>query len=106
MTKPENAISCPVDHSKYTANKKVSSSGKEESNKGGCPIPHEQATTLKLNPLNNMPELSQQMSEGQSLKLSTERESSTIPKSASTENKWEYPSSQVGYIATADFGAD
>lgn len=95
MTKAQDPSGCPVDHSKYTANK--NSRGKEiEKNKGGCPVPHDQVASLTLNPLNNMPELSQQMTDGQSLKLSTEREVSTIPKSAlESQNKWEYPSSQV-----------
>ena len=92
MTKAQDPSGCPVDHSKYTANKRK----ENEKNNGGCPVPHEQVASLTLNPLNNMPELSQQMTEGQSLKLSTEREVSTIPKSAlETQNKWEYPSSQV-----------
>ena len=79
-------MSCPVDH------------GKISEKADACPVDHSKYTKNdKLNPLNNMPELGQEMSEGQSIKLSTERELSKIPKDSSQrkEEKWEYPSPQV-----------
>ncbi|KAJ3372983.1 U3 snoRNP protein, partial [Kappamyces sp. JEL0680] len=63
---------CPVDHSKY-------------------------AGSTELNPNNNMPELAQTMAPGQSIRLSTDRELSGIPKNSKAANdRWEYPSPQVG----------
>ena len=47
-----------------------------------------------------MPELSQGMAPGQKIRLSTEREISSIPKPEDgSGNKWEYPSSQQFYNA-------
>lgn len=78
-------MSCPIDHSSINKTK------------GECPIDHSKYGK-ELNPKNNMPNLSQEMSEGQRIKLSTQREQSGIPKSATTLNDvWEYPSSQVSF---------
>jgi cytochrome c heme-lyase len=79
---PINYMSCPVDHGKKA---------------DACPVDHSKYTKNdKLNPLNNMPELGQEMWEGQSIQLSTERELSNIPKDSSQSiEKWEYPSPQV-----------
>ncbi|EGF78842.1 hypothetical protein BATDEDRAFT_5923, partial [Batrachochytrium dendrobatidis JAM81] len=53
--------------------------------------------TSELNPLNMMPNLSQNMVSGQTRALSTERTLSGIPKSKN--NHWEYPSPQQFYSA-------
>jgi len=65
-----------------------------------CPIAHE-----KVNPLNQMPSLSQSPSPNQSAALPTERVFSSIPRPSSPEEpaaspaKWEYPSPQQFYNA-------
>ena len=70
---------CPVDHSKFSKQHK------------GFTTPNDDT----LNPHNMMPKnLSQEMAEGQTQPLSTERTVSGIPKSAEND-KWEYPSPQV-----------
>ena len=80
--KEERESACPIDHSNYKK-----STGSE------CPVDHGKQ---ELNPKNNMPLLSQEMANGQSIKLTTEREISNIPKSSAEKNHlWEYPSSQV-----------
>jgi cytochrome c heme-lyase len=88
--KEERESACPIDHSNYKK-----STGSE------CPVDHGKQELKdhgkqELNPKNNMPHLSQEMANGQSIKLTTERETSNIPKSSAEKNHlWEYPSSQV-----------
>ncbi|KAJ1853226.1 holocytochrome c synthase [Coemansia sp. RSA 1822] len=103
---------CPVDHS---------ASGSQPAPHGsGCPVDHTKkpsflhsltgeneakcpVDTNSVNPLNMMPDLAQTMHEGQQTALSTERESSTIPRAdqPSDTHKWEYPSPQQFYNALA-----
>jgi cytochrome c heme-lyase len=72
---------CPVDHSGFIH--KVSNSTRTE-----C------TNESKVNPLNMMPELGQEMAPGQKIALSQERTISSIPKQDGN-TKWEYPSPQV-----------
>ena len=68
-----------------------------------CPI------SGKVNPLNQMPELSQAPAIHQSAELPTERVESSIPRSPSPEGdggKWEYPSPQQFYNALARKGME
>jgi cytochrome c heme-lyase len=51
-----------------------------------------------INPRNNMPEFPQSAAPSQTAQLSTERETSSIPKTGS-ESKWVYPSPQQFYHA-------
>ena len=79
---------CPVDHAK-------SGSLKTTDAPAVCPVPHDQKESI--NPLNMMPNMSQEMSPGQRMRLSTERTQSTIPKGKQEEEEgtWVYPSPQV-----------
>jgi cytochrome c heme-lyase len=68
-----------------------------------CPM-HQKTDSDTLNPLNNIPNLSQSMAPGQSTELPTERTESSIPRSPSDDGstvppKWEYPSPQQFYNA-------
>lgn len=68
-----------------------------------CPVKHDdkepKSMLSQLNPLNYMfPDLSQKPAEGQTFKLPTSREESTIPR-GSGEGTWEYPSPQQMYNA-------
>lgn len=80
---------CPVNHKNNVIAAKCpinSSSLNTSSNSNSNAI---------LNPLNNMPILSNDMAPGQKVKLSTERVFSSIPKGeVSEEGVWEYPSPQ------------
>lgn len=63
----------------------------------------------ELNPLNNMPHLSQTPAPSQSTALPLERTESSIPRSPSPDGsevppKWEYPSPQQFYNALARKG--
>ncbi|KAI0788851.1 cytochrome c/c1 heme-lyase [Abortiporus biennis] len=69
---------CPIDH--------ASSSRKPPAE---CPIGHE---GTEINPLNQMPSLSQAPSANQAFDLPTDREISSIPRDDAA--KWEYPSPQ------------
>lgn len=61
----------------------------------GCPVDHG-----KVNPDNNMPELTQTPAEGQEEALSTDRVISSIPKTKEEgQSRWEYPSPQQFYNA-------
>ncbi|KAK2463561.1 hypothetical protein APHAL10511_004312 [Amanita phalloides] len=57
-----------------------------------CPVEHE-----VINPLNQMPSLSQAPAPQQSIQLPTQREESSIPRDSNS--KWEYPSPQQFYNA-------
>ncbi|KAG9032914.1 holocytochrome c synthase [Tulasnella sp. JGI-2019a] len=65
-----------------------------------CPVSHDQ-----INPLNQMPSLSQAPAPSQAIALPTERVISSIPRPATPEepavgpSKWEYPSPQQFYNA-------
>lgn len=61
-----------------------------------CPISHESSSS-QLNPLNQMPTLSQAPAAHQQIALPTEREQSSIPRDTSV--KWDYPSPQQFYNA-------
>lgn len=83
--RPSSGAQCPVAHTAPSA---------LPSSSGRCPIDHE-----AINPLNQMPNLSQhQISDAQGVRLPTDREISTIPKSSHGGN-WEYPSAQQLYNA-------
>lgn len=68
---------------------------------GGCPVVHTRSKASScpagINPLNQMPRLSQSWHSGQRKSLPTQREVSTIPKKEG--GTWEYPSPQQMYNA-------
>lgn len=84
------AAKCPVAHTAPSAQPAAT---------GKCPVDHA-SMGGEINPLNKMPSnLSQQMiSKAQGVRLPTDREISTIPKSKEGD-KWEYPSAQQLYNA-------
>ncbi|EGN92246.1 hypothetical protein SERLA73DRAFT_191359 [Serpula lacrymans var. lacrymans S7.3] len=88
----ESPSSCPIQHQTLAA------SGcpiqHDSSSKPQCPIDH---TATGLNPLNQMPTLSQSPAPHQSLELPTQRTESSIPRDPAA--KWEYPSPQQFYNA-------
>ena len=63
------------------------------------------STLSKLNPLNYMPNLSQDRARGQTIALPTSREASSIPR-GDIEANWEYPSPQQMYNALLRKGFD
>lgn len=75
----------------------------------GCPVMHEspspsecpilQTDNGRINPLNNMPELTAARQPGQKLDLPADRTVSSIPKSPDSNEFWEYPSPQQMYNA-------
>ncbi|CAH6723151.1 holocytochrome-c synthase [[Candida] jaroonii] len=82
-TSSSGAAACPVDHGKFT----------KDTEKAVCPVKPNDDNIL--NPLNNMPALSNDMAPGQKIKLSTDRVYSSIPKGENNEEGvWEYPSPQ------------
>lgn len=119
MGHPKGDISqCPIDHSKFSkqfekkAAATAATGAAEESSK--CPVDHSQrsswfswakpsgpdANNNKLNPLNNMPDLSSQRAPGQTVDLPLERTMSSIPKGKGHGTSlWEYPSPQQMYNA-------
>lgn len=112
--KPKSESKCPVNHSRQgsASGCPVAPKGVEKSK---CPVDHNQRKGLSgwlskgktgetteelINPLNNMPKLSQQKAPGQKLELPTQRSISTIPKGPSdSEGLWEYPSPQQMFNA-------
>ncbi|KAJ1824103.1 holocytochrome c synthase [Coemansia sp. RSA 2671] len=103
---PHSRPECPVDHTQQQqapsfAQSLLGSSKKAEAPK--CPVDHADGETpAAINPLNMMPQLTQDMHTGQTAPLSTEREFSTIPRSnTDDEAVWEYPSPQQFYNALA-----
>ncbi|KII85852.1 hypothetical protein PLICRDRAFT_56330 [Plicaturopsis crispa FD-325 SS-3] len=93
-TLSKSAGGCPVPHDKPAG--------------GGCPVPHDPPAKSSqaqcpidhgqgLNPLNQMPTLSQTAAPNQSVQLPTERTESSIPRDPAA--KWEYPSPQQFYNA-------
>ncbi|KAI0352355.1 cytochrome c and c1 heme-lyase [Trametes cingulata] len=79
---------CPIDHTKTSVS--------VPQPPAQCPISHE-ATADGINPLNQMPSLSQAPAAHQAAALPTERETSSIPRDESS--RWEYPSPQQFYNA-------
>ncbi|PIL25019.1 hypothetical protein GSI_12907 [Ganoderma sinense ZZ0214-1] len=94
---------CPISHDKPAASSSSSSRpaqcpiSHEKSKPAQCPIQHD-AAGAELNPLNQMPALSQQPAEQQLAALPTDRETSSIPRDEGG-SKWEYPSPQQFYNA-------
>ncbi|KAI1796594.1 cytochrome c and c1 heme-lyase [Ganoderma leucocontextum] len=82
---------CPISHNKPAA----ASSSPSSSGPAQCPISHDAGG---VNPLNQMPALSQLPAEQQLSALPTERETSNIPRDEGG-TKWEYPSPQQFYNA-------
>jgi len=77
---PAVPAKCPIDHQRPTAMP------------AQCPVEH-----VSVNPLNQMPDLSQQPQSNQSIDLPLERSESSIPRDKSS--RWEYPSPQQFYNA-------
>lgn len=104
---PIQEAKCPVDH-------KNMSPAADSSDEAKCPVDPasykhflpQPASTAEgcesdsINASNNMPILSQQPSPGQKMKLSIEREISTIPRGGDPNEKiWVYPSEQMFFNA-------
>ncbi|TFK29673.1 cytochrome c heme lyase [Coprinopsis marcescibilis] len=85
---------CPVPHDSAPAKAKPQVENDKTTGLAKCPIEHD-ATTI--NPLNQMPSLSQGKAPEQSIDLPTERTESSIPRDG--EGRWEYPSPQQFYNA-------
>ena len=92
LDQPQAPAKCPIDHS--SASKAAAAPSPSTQAPAQCPISHGNA---ELNPLNQMPTLSQAPAEHQSTELPTSRETSTIPRDESS--RWEYPSPQQFYNA-------
>jgi len=73
------SVQCPIDH-------------KPLPKAAQCPIDHD-----GINPLNQMPSLTQTPAPNQSVRLPTDRTESSIPRNG--QAKWEYPSPQQFYNA-------
>lgn len=87
--RPKLPAECPISHSPAPAS--------TTTRPAECPILHERPADT-LNPLNNIPNLSQSPSASQASNLPTDREVSSIPRAAGGA-KWEYPSPQQFYNA-------
>ncbi|TBU30701.1 cytochrome c and c1 heme-lyase [Dichomitus squalens] len=106
VSSPAPPAQCPIDHSAVKAapakcpishdKPATSPSGPPQSSlkPAECPIKHD---SDGLNPLNQMPTLSQMPAEQQLAALPTQRETSTIPRDDGS--RWEYPSPQQFYNA-------
>ncbi|KAJ2238126.1 holocytochrome c synthase [Coemansia sp. RSA 1722] len=100
---PHSRPSCPIDHTQRTPSfaRSLFGNNNEDNQTPACPVDHK-STNDQINPLNMMPNLSQDMHTGQTQKLSTERELSTIPRATEEDTEvWEYPSPQQFYNALA-----
>ncbi|KAI9479987.1 cytochrome c and c1 heme-lyase [Coemansia mojavensis] len=97
VSAPHASGSCPVDHTKQQSPGFMESLFGSKPLKTECPVDHKGTS---VNPLNMMPNLSQDKHESQETALSTEREISTIPR-ADQDSQWEYPSPQQFYNALA-----
>lgn len=86
---------CPVPHTSSAATT-TTSKPLDSSRPAECPIKHESGD---LNPLNQMPTLSQAPAASQSIALPTERTASSIPRTSDVGGVWEYPSPQQFYNA-------
>ncbi|KAL2917690.1 holocytochrome c synthase [Polyrhizophydium stewartii] len=104
------APKCPVDHTKFARHGTNAGAGAGASGTAGasdapkCPVDHTKFSGSArlthgdgLNPDNMMPNLTQDMAPGQTIKLPTERTMSSIPKSDG--GVWEYPSPQQFFNA-------
>ena len=97
------SAACPVDHSKLAP--QTTSPAKcpvPHDPPAKCPVPHDQPAKCpvdhdKLNPLNQMPHLSQAPADQQTIALPTARTESSIPRDSGS--KWDYPSPQQFYNA-------
>lgn len=93
---------CPISHDKSIASSSSSDGpaqcpiSHEKSKPAQCPVQHN--IPDEVNPLNQMPALSQQPTEQQLVALPMERETSSIPRDEGGV-KWEYPSPQQFYNA-------
>ncbi|KAI0923889.1 hypothetical protein AcW1_006716 [Taiwanofungus camphoratus] len=94
--------SCPVRHSTSSPNASPAQCpiqhdtlAPSSSAPAQCPISHEAASGI--NPLNQMPNVSQEPAPNQAIALPTSRSTSSIPRDESA--KWEYPSPQQFYNA-------
>ena len=114
VSSPAAPAQCPIDHSATKAapakcpishDKPATSSSSAAP--AQCPISHEQSSKPAqcptkhesggINPLNQMPTLSQMPAKQQLAALPIERETSTIPRDDGS--RWEYPSPQQFYNA-------
>lgn len=89
---PSGAASCPIDHNSRPTTAQCPIDHKPPSKAAQCPIDHD-----GINPLNQMPTLTQIPAQNQSIKLPTDRTESSIPRDG--QAKWEYPSPQQFYNA-------
>ena len=94
ITKSASAGQCPIAHTPtQTANAPakcpIEHSAPAAPAPAQCPIGHE---GTQINPLNQMPTLSQSPAVNQNIHLPTERTESSIPRDESS--RWEYPSPQ------------
>ncbi|KAJ3041282.1 holocytochrome c synthase [Rhizophlyctis rosea] len=100
---------CPVDHSSFAhlAGKTPAghppipsqSQSSSTSSQSSCPVDHSKFQSNPLNPKNMMPDLAQTPAPGQTVDLSTERSTSSIPRGDDKGRRWEYPSPQQFYNA-------
>lgn len=88
---PATPARCPIDHQSSAA-KPAQCPVDHDSKPARCPVDH-----ASVNPLNQMPDLSQQPQSNQSIDLPLERSESSIPRDKSS--RWEYPSPQQFYNA-------
>ncbi|KIY51926.1 cytochrome c heme lyase [Fistulina hepatica ATCC 64428] len=94
-----DAAKCPIDHTQFARKRE----NVDYSSRAKCPIDHDTPARCpidheSLNPLNQMPTLSQAPAFTQSTNLPTERTISSIPRDK-TGSRWEYPSPQQFYNA-------
>jgi hypothetical protein len=91
VSSSQTAAQCPIDHNPQTV-AKCPVDHKSPPNPAKCPIDHE-----NINPLNQMPTLTQKPAQNQTIELPTDRTESSIPRDG--QAKWEYPSPQQFYNA-------
>ena len=94
-TEPPNPSTsgCPTPHAEFsTSSAKCPIPHDPPANQSQCPVDH-----TALNPLNQMPSLSQTPAQNQTINLPLSRVESSIPRDRSA--KWEYPSPQQFYNA-------
>ena len=89
------APQCPISHSSPSSSSSSTKSA-DSQRPAQCPIQHE---NTNLNPLNQMPSLSQAPADTQRMDLPTDRTASSIPRADGDGGVWEYPSPQQFYNA-------
>lgn len=104
--------SCPVDHTALKAKASAGQCPIQHDKPAQCPVPHDAPSSSSsapaqcpishegadtLNPLNQMPTLSQAPAAHQLAALPTDRSTSSIPRDDAS--RWEYPSPQQFYNA-------